>query len=1057
MTLRDLVGDYGDDPRVTALAQALADDQDLVMGAVHGGLTALLAAAMARAPGGRLPPLIVGHDPESLVDDLDELGLEAMLLPTMDEYDDESTSQLDVRGFSRRVAALQAALRGVPLVASPQACDQPVPDRRSLTTAVIEVACGQRLDIHDLCDRMVDAGYRVSALCEDPGDISVRGGIIDVFPLAADLPVRIEFFDDEIDTIRRFDPDSQESVARLRQVRLSAGTGMVANQPLWQVLPPGPVMVLADVPLRRRLKTDPARRELRLARLLEPGSEDGASVGVERFKGDARHDLAELAQAAGEGAVLVLARNEESRRDLVEHCHGQGLDQVTVTIGRLHAGFRDLERNLLVVHDFELSHRRPIKRRRDTVRHGAPLSSLADLKPKDYVVHLNHGIARFVGMAALEKGGYMEDHLLLEFAEQARLYIPVTGIDLIQKYIGGAGRHPPLTRLGGSTWRRRTEKARAAVADISAELLATQAQRSTVPAPILQADPAVMRRFEAGFPFEETQDQLQAAREIRQDLASSRPMDRLLCGDVGFGKTEIAMRAAMHAVASGVQVAVLAPTTILAEQHATTFEERFADSPYRIGCLNRFRNSAERRTILEAVRHGDLHILIGTHALLTEDLAFAGLGLLIVDEEQRFGVKHKERLKAMAQGVHVLTLSATPIPRTLHMSLLGLRGISVLGEAPAERLGVQTTVTHWDKALIRTILERELERDGQIFVVHDRIASLDAFAARLARLMPAMRLACIHGRMDERDIARIMRDFQRGGIDCLVATSIIESGLDIPNANTLIVHNAQSFGLAELHQIRGRIGRFTRQAYAYFLIDQDARLNPKARERLDAIQEYAELGAGFKLAMRDMEMRGAGNLLGAEQSGQIEAIGYELYCRLLAEAIRSQGAAQVGLDDDPATGHPRPVVNLGLSAYIPDDYLEAATLKFNLHKDLDACRTTDELQALARRTRDRYGPLPETLRHLFITAVLRLRCRSLGITRLEIAGPILRLHLADSLPPELATLARPDLVAIDSTGSMLRLRFDHELDPALVLDLLQIDLAWLPGASLPEEDDRADV
>ncbi len=1049
--MRQLRSEYVDDPRVTALATAARDGQECVLGAVHGGLAPLLiAATTSHFAAGTGPRLVVCNDPDALQDDLEELGIAAAVLPQVDEYDRPDEDEADDIGLSRRIAAMQAYLRGRMLLATPHSCDQGVPRRESLAAASIGIRVGEEVAMHDLTDRLVDAGYHVAAVCEDPGEISVRGGIVDVFPVAAELPLRIEFFGDEIDTIRRFDPDTQESVARIEEAQLTAGSGMILDTSLWEVCDDDPVWVLGDLPLRGRTKRAPGRAELRLARQLPSDALDGASVGVERFKGDLLHDLAELEQAAGESAVLLFARNEEAQHELRTHCQEHGLE-LPIRIGRLGAGFRDMERGLLVVHDFELAHRRPARRRRKGPLAGAPLSSLSDLKHNDYVVHVNHGIARFKGMAALEKRGYIEDYLLLEFAEESRIYVPVTAIDLIQKYVGGAGRHPTLTKLGGAAWRRRKEKARQAIEDISAQLLETQARRAREPGLAFPTDPAAQRRFDASFPYEETQDQLQATREIRADMEAARPMDRLLCGDVGFGKTEIAMRAAFRAAHAGYQVAVLAPTTILAEQHARTFTERFAETDHRVGCINRFRSPAERRELLDATRHGEITILIGTHALLTEQLSFANLGMLIIDEEQRFGVKHKEMLKAVRHGVDVLTLTATPIPRTLHLSLLGVRDISVLAEAPAERMAIQTRVAHWDKGLIRSALERELDRGGQVFVVHNRVKDIDRIGFKLARILPEMRLEIIHGQMPELRISRAMRAFQHGAIDCLLATSIVESGLDIPNANTLLVNNAHCFGLAELHQLRGRIGRFTRQAYAYFLTPDGHRLGEDARERLAAIQEYAELGAGFKLAMRDLEIRGTGNLLGAEQSGHIDAIGYELYCRLLNDAIRRQGyEPEPGAAAALGTGSKAALI-LKLDAYIPDDYIENPTLKFELHKGLDACRRLTDLRDLARNARDRYGPPPLPLQRLFGSRAVRIRCEQWGIHRVEARERQVYLHVADTFPAALMQSALPELLHVQSDDGVvilfIRTPVDGDAGLGFLLRLFDIETDWALDAA----------
>ncbi len=1010
--MRRLRDAYRDDARVRAALAALAQDRELTIGACHGGVIAVLIAALCAARSAEAAgsaPVVVCSDPATLVDDLEELGVVAAHLPELERFDEDEELS-DRSGHNRRMAALEAYSAGAVLVASPLAVEQPVPDLAEVTGSSIIVRPGQAHDLHALVDRLVDAGYRVTPVVEGRGELAVRGGIIDVFPWIGQNPLRIEFFGDQVEAIRRFDVFSQESVNRAEEAILASSGGGLATSQLWSQLPAGALVVVGDLPLRGRLKLDHGRRELRFARQLEAGALDAATLTTDRFRGDLRRSLAELARVAAEvnghaGApgVLLLARNDEAKRELEAHCRDAGM-AAEVRIGRLSAGYRDQELGLVVVHDFELMERAPVKRRAAKVAGGSPLSSLTDLKRGDHVVHLRHGIGVFRGMATLEKRGFLEDFLLLEFAEGSKLYVPVDAIDLVQKYVGASGRAPELSLIGGGAWAKKRARAEKAIQDMSGELLANQALRLATGGISFAADAPAIRQFEAAFPFEETEDQLAAVREIKADMERPVAMDRLLCGDVGFGKTEVAMRAAFKACAAGFQVAVMVPTTLLAEQHIESFTERFAGSGFVVAGVSRFRSGAERNQVIAAVARGEVQVLIGTHAILNDKLRFSRLGLLVIDEEHRFGVKHKEKLRALASGVRprpeagsagsaqapaakpgappelppdVLTLSATPIPRTLHFSLLGLRDISVLAEAPAERLAVETRVAPWDDNLLRHALERERERQGQVFVVHNRVQDLDALAFRLSRLVPELRLDTVHGQMDEERIARVMDAFRRRELDCLVTTSIIESGIDIPNANTLFVNNAHCFGLAELHQIRGRIGRFTRQAYAYFLTPGNRELTEEARERLNAIQEYAELGAGFKLAMRDLELRGAGNLLGAEQSGQIDAIGYELYTRLLSEAVaraKGQASAQAtaahggraaGKAAAAATAGADAIVVLGVDAYIPDTYLETPALKFELHKQLDSCRRLSDLGAIARSVRDRYGALVDPVARLF--------------------------------------------------------------------------------------------
>jgi transcription-repair coupling factor (superfamily II helicase) len=1033
--MRRLRDAYLDDPRATALRRAITDDAELVLGACAGGLLSVLVAAAL--DGVRRAPLIVTPDPGALVADLEELGVAVTLLPELDVFAEaEGAADApsgDRTGHTRRLAALEAFHAGAALVASPLACEQPVPDLAEIAASSIVLKPGDQTTIATLVERLVAHGYHTVPVVECRGQVAVRGGLVDVFPSIGSDALRIEFFGDQVDTIRRFEPDTQESISTVPEAVLAAGGGLLANRVLFAQLPPGPLVVVGDTPLRGRLKAGHGRQEVRLARILDAGAIDGAGQTIERLRGDARRGLAELARMlaeAGEGAsALLLARSEESAEDLRGHLTDAGITADT-RVGRLSAGFRDAETGLVVVHDYELAERAPVRRRAAArIAGGAPLSSLTDLRHGDTVVHLQHGIGRFRGMATLEKRGFLEDFLQLEFAGGTKLYVPVEAIDLIQKYVSASGRAPELSTIGGTAWQKKRARAEKAIADMSADLLRNQVARLAAAATPLDSDRAGVRQFDASFPFEETEDQLAAVREIRRDLARSHAMDRLLCGDVGFGKTEVAIRAAMTAVDNGRQVAVLVPTTLLAEQHLETCTERFAGTGARVVGLNRFRSAKERATILAEAEAGSIDVIVGTHAILTDSLRLPRLGLVVIDEEHRFGVRQKERLRAFVgrtpadEGAparpapHVLTLSATPIPRTLHFSLLGIRDISVLAEAPAERLAVETRVAVWDDALVKHALAREKERGGQCFVVHNRVVDLDQVAHRFARLIPGLRVDLLHGQMDETQVAQVMDAFRHGRLDVLVSTSIVESGIDIPNANTLFVNNAHCFGLAELHQLRGRVGRFTRQAYGYFLVPSGGGIGEDARERLDAIQEYAELGAGFKLAMRDLELRGAGNLLGGEQSGHIDAIGYELYTKLLAEAVATAKGEAARLAGD-ATHAPAPrpaepaALGLQVDAYIPDDWLEAPALKFELHKHLDGARRPSDLIAVARRARDRFGALPPPVQRLIQVRLIRHAARAAGIDRIDLGDRQIRLRLGGALPKDLAAIRLPELVHV---------------------------------------------
>ena len=1036
--MRRLVDRYLTDSRVQLLVEAYRRGSGAVCGACQVTFAPVLVAAMARvlvdndfgagdgAGEVRGPSLVVCNNPDDVADDFAELGMRCAVLQDIDDWNTNAADERDRHAYAMRIAALQDFMQGATLLATPASIEQAIPELSSLASNSITLRVEDTYDLHELAEQLIDNKYNLCTVVEKRGDIAVRGGIMDVFPWIGEHPLRIEFFGDEVDTIRRFDIFTQESIGPAREAQLLCNTDAVANKQIWDQLPDTPIISFGDIPLSERIKGKVKHPEIRFARHLERDSIDGASAAIERLKGDALRDFEEIKSIQNQNQedaidILVYARNEEAATDMGTLLNPLGIEHIER--GRLSGGFRDQLLNICVVHDFELQQRKATKRKKlKQLPNAAPLSSLSDLKDGNYVVHLRHGIGKFKGMTTLEKNGYFEDHLLLLFADEAKLYVPISGIDLVQKYIGGGGRHPELSKIGGVAWARKKAKAEKAIEDLTASLLEAHAKRKQAPGVAFEKDNAASVRFDALFPFEETADQLAAIREIKANMEQTQSMDRLLCGDVGFGKTEVAMRAAFKAVASGYQVAVLAPTTLLTEQHAFSFSQRFEDVGCEIACINRFRNTAERREILENTKNGSIDILIGTHALLSKELSFHKLGLLVVDEEQRFGVKQKEILRDLRVGVDVLTMTATPIPRTLHFSMLGLRDISVLAEAPAERLAVETKVGIWDDQLIRHGIERELERGGQIFFIHNRVKDIDRIAFKLSRLIPELKIEVIHGQMHEQRISNIMQAYKSGTVQCLVATSIVESGIDIPNANTLFVNNAHCFGLAELHQIRGRIGRFTSQAHAFFLTPKRGTLSKDAQERMDAIQEYAELGAGFKLAMRDLELRGAGNLLGAEQSGNIDAIGYELYCKLLNEAVAKHGGDEIAgaQRGGIATLNNEATLAFGADAYIPDDYVDNPALKFEVHKSIDNCTRISEIEAIWNSLRDRFGVAPIQLQRLVLLKCIRLRCQAYEINKIQVQDRHIRLHISGEIPP-LDANSLPELVHIQADEGMVTL------------------------------------
>lgn len=634
------------------------------------------------------------------------------------------------------------------------------------------------------------------------------------------------------------------------------------------------------------------------------------------------------------------------------------LSRIKLCVGHLSHGFRLRSEKIVVLSDNELFGRTEVQRttKRSKIETRA-IDSFLDLNAGDLVVHLSHGIARFRGMEVQQKGEHTEEHLILEFGAGVKMYVPVSLIHLVQKYIGGAKTSPELSKLGGTSWSQKKKRVTEAVCDMAADMIKLQAEREMKPGLQCPPDSHWVEEFDAAFPYTETPDQLRAIEDLKRDMECARPMDRLICGDVGYGKTEVAMRAAFKAVDAGRQVAILVPTTVLCEQHFRSFSERMAEFPVNIASLNRFKTGKEVRDTLQGLSEGTIDICIGTHRMVSKDVKFKDLGLLVIDEEQRFGVEVKELLKHLRLEVDVLTLSATPIPRTLHMSLVGVRDISNLETAPQDRQAVETRISRWDKELIRSAIVRELNRDGQIYFVHNRVYNIESMADKIRSLVPEATVDIVHGQMAEEPMESAMMNFVQGRTDILVATTIIESGLDIPNANTIFINQANNYGLADLHQLRGRVGRFKHRAYCYLLLDDGKTLTPQASRRLKAIEEYSELGAGFKIAMRDLEIRGAGNILGTEQSGHIAAVGYELYCQLLENAVRAAKR-------QPLREHRHVEVNLPVTAFLPSDYIPEGRPKIEMYRKFSLVGTLDLLKELAGELRDRYGPLPEEVKKM---------------------------------------------------------------------------------------------
>jgi transcription-repair coupling factor (superfamily II helicase) len=660
------------------------------------------------------------------------------------------------------------------------------------------------------------------------------------------------------------------------------------------------------------------------------------------------------------------------------------LSRVHFVVGHLEAGFRIVPQRVVLVSAAELFQRQDLARTTRR-RQARAIDSFLELREGDLVVHVAHGIGRYRGLRLLEQDGRAEEHLELEYHGGTKIYVPSAKIELVQKYVGGKGAVVHLAHIGGKAWVRQKEAAQRAVTDLAAEMIELQAARDARPGIAFPLDTEWQREFDAAFPYQETPDQLTAIEDIKRDMQVARAMDRLLCGDVGFGKTEMAIRAAFKAIDAGYQVAVLVPTTVLAEQHRRTFAARMAEFPFKIASISRFCTPKEQREILEGAASGQLDVLIGTHRIASPDVKFANLGLLIIDEEQRFGVEIKERLKTLRSTVDVLTMTATPIPRTLHMSLLGVRAISNLETPPADRLAVETRVTRFSHDMIRHASMRELNRGGQIYFVHNRINDIHAVAERLRGIVPEAEIDIGHGQMPEHQLEEVMLRFVQGETDILLSTTIVESGLDIPNANTMFIDDADRYGLADLHQLRGRVGRYKHRAYCYLLVDEDRHLSPEAARRLRAIEEFSQMGAGFALAMRDLELRGAGNILGTQQSGHIATVGYEMYCALLERAVRQ-------LKKLPPRESVDVNIDLPGEAYLPRNYVPDMRAKIDLYRRLARLTTEAAVDDFASELSDRFGPLPPVVEHLLELARLRIWAHQWRVHEIRIEDRYAVLH-----------------------------------------------------------------
>ena len=1005
----------------------------------------------------------------------------------------------------KRLEVVKRLLDGEPtvVIASVESLMDRIPAPETVKKSIVKLKKGQEVSFTDLQKMFTECGYESVGLVEESGQFSTRGGILDIFPLTEECPIRIEFWGDEIESIRAFDASTQRSIEDLEEVEILPATEFVLDDSRrrrglrridddYQVASDGfktagkteeynrlkkavdtlkddiqnlagasnvdglvmyfypdcvsfldyfpeDTKIFVDDPKRTELRAEVYGKEFRDAmdsrlkrgyilprqadilydhlEILER-LEDSAHALFTEFieKGKVLLPKKELEFVARqvmsfEGKFDELAVSLEKYREedyrilfismsqsrgtrLVDTLQEQGIPaalstdrsrllqprEVLVATGSLESGFQLPEIKLLVITESDVLRKDKERTRRNRPKRlGKQISHLGELHPGDYVVHERHGIGIYRGIEQIQTDGRYQDYISIEYADGGTLFIPVDHMSMIGKYADAAATPvPKLNKLGSKTWENTKRRVRAQVEAMASELIDLYADRQTLTGHAFPPDTPWQREFEESFPYEETEDQIRAIEDTKRDMESDKIMDRLICGDVGFGKTEVAIRAAFKAVQDGHQVAFLVPTTILAQQHFDTFRKRLAKYPVNIRMLSRFCTPKEIKETLEGIKKSTVDIVVGTHRLLSKDVAFHRLGLLIIDEEQRFGVKHKEKIKQLRNTVDVLTLTATPIPRTMHMSLVGIRDLSLLEEAPVDRRPIQTFVMEYDREMVQEACRRELIRRGQVYYVYNRVDKIASVAEDLAKLLPEARIEYAHGKMSSRELENLMRDFVDKKIDILVTTTIIETGLDIPNVNTIIIHNADRFGLAQLYQLRGRVGRSGRSAYAFLMYQKDKLIKETAEKRLAAIREFTDLGSGYKISMRDLEIRGAGSVLGVDQSGHLEDVGYDLYVKMLSAAIRKKkGELQ---EDEEEEDSFDTLISLPVNAYIPDVYVRSEYLKLEMYKQIYRVTSEEDADAIRIEMQDRFGDLPKEVENLLKVAVLRPLAHSCGIT-----------------------------------------------------------------------------
>ncbi|MBW8017041.1 MAG: transcription-repair coupling factor [Planctomycetes bacterium] len=1021
---------------ISRLSEPDAKDGPVKVDGTWGSFAPLLAHHISSTL--KRPLLYVSaniEDSDNIFDDLLVFAGKGIDIFPVWETRDKYADATDEIGAQRTKIALGLSRlkKSEPLIIATcvQALNQPVPKPGRLNESGLSLKLNATIEPELVNQWLVDNGFEHVDSVDVPGQFAHRGGIIDIFaPVTSEglnslgktaseqnRPIRVEFFGDNIESIRLVDLDTQRSDKDIDSAFIVPPSGhedLTETEMLVNLLPDDTIILLDEpVDIAEVSDTFLSRVDepsslyswkqiyqamcnyvtLEVSRFPAGGKDESISLGITSAQ-QFEHKGAEMWKSGKEVIDKLIEESSPPKsRDVILYCENSAeIKRVTemikdlvknipknfhLPLGFIRQGFIVDSLDAIVISHHEIFGQYATRRRIRKIRSTSPVESLIDLQKGDYVVHISYGIAKFIGIETIAKKETTTEYLTLEYAKKVLIHVPVHNIHLIHKYIGSLPKRPNLSTVGTKKWERQKLNVAEGVEELASELLNIQAQRQKLGGFSFAPDTVWQKEFDGSFLYQETPDQLTSINQIKDDMTMPRPMDRLLCGDVGYGKTELAMRAAFKAVESGKQVAVLVPTTVLCVQHGRTFNERFADFPVNIEILNRFVTAKKAKEITLRARQGKVDILIGTHRLLSKDVGFKDLGLLVIDEEQRFGVAHKERLKHYRVNVDILTMTATPIPRTLHLSMLGLRDISSLSTAPLDRRSIVTKLCRYDKETIRKAIVHELNRQGQVFFLHNRVQSIERMAGEIAKLVndPRVKIAIAHGQMPKSRLEKAMIDFVKGKTDILVCSTIIESGLDIPNANTMIINDADRFGLAQLHQLRGRVGRYKHRAYAYMLLPATRSITPIAAKRLKAIEEYSQLGAGFRIALRDLEIRGAGNILGAQQSGHINTVGYEMYCRLLADAVKRH-------KNEPIEKPPTAIIDLGLSTYIPKSYIASDRQRMDVYRRISVTREAVDLKLMREELNDLYGKVPAQVETLLDIADIRLRASRKNIKSL---------------------------------------------------------------------------